>query len=879
MTDTRGAHVGPGASDTARRERFARAKAIFCESVELPEAERARVVAALCSGDEALRHEVESLLRSDGQDGSFLERPAAALLSAGELAPIAAPQLTPGDRLGGYVVEALLGAGGMGEVYLARDTRLRRRVAIKIVGSGQAGARADAALFREARHASVLSHPCICAVHEVGESEGRRFIVMEYVEGETLRAMVARRGPLPPADVLRQGVRIADALDHAHARGVVHRDLKSANVMVSGEGDTKVLDFGLARWLPDAVPRQGSTSFDTETLALAGTLDYMAPEVLLGGAADERSDIWSLGVLLHEMAEGTPPFRRGTPVDTASAILKADPPPFRTGIALGLRLVIRRCLSREPARRYQRAADVRQALEALSRRGQTGRRLVAGLAWAEWRPRAVTTAAVALTAAVLLGTGAWLTSRPTSPAAAPMRTLLVMPLVSPPGEAGGEPPYFAEGLTEALIAEIGGTGIDRVISRTSAMAVVRGRKTPRVVAGELQVDGILDGTVNRTGDRVRLSVRLLKAATGREVWSTSQERPASEAAALVASIAAAVAGGMNHPMSDEAARRLSSVRAVRPDVQEAYLKGRYEWNARTEASLRRAIDHYQSAVRMDPTYAPANAGLADCYNQLGTVMVGSGSPAGFRPMAAAAAIKALQIDSTLSEAHATLGYIRHYEWQWSESEREFKRAIELNPSNALARIWYANLLASLRRFPEALREVERGRELDPFSLVVNTNVGWTLSYAGRLDEAIAQYRKVLAIDPTYVQARLRLGEALVETGKFEEALAEFEETARLTGGGLSSRTAIAGVYALTGRRTHARALLDAILRDARGRYVSPSTVADVYERLGLVDAAFEWLERAYAEHSNHMAYLAVEWHPGLRPDPRYAALMRRVGLE
>ena len=879
MTDPRGANVGPDASDTARRERFARAKAIFCEAVELSEVQRARVVAAACAGDEALRREVESLLRSDSQDATFLERPAAALLEAGEIAPTAVPQLSPGARLGGYVVDSLLGSGGMGEVYLARDTRLRRRVAIKIVGNGQSGERGDAALIREARHASVLSHPCICAVHEVGESEGRVFIVMEYVEGETLRAMVARRGPLPLADVLRQGGRIADALDHAHTRGVVHRDLKSANVMVSGEGGTKVLDFGLSRWLPDTAARQASASFDTETLALAGTLDYMAPEVLLGGAADARSDIWSLGVLLHEMAEGTPPFRRGTPVDTVSAILKADPPRFRLGIALGLRLVIRRCLSREPARRYQCAADVREALEALERPGQARQRLVAGLAWAELRPRIVAIAAVALIAAVLLGTGAWLTSRSTSLATAPMRALLVMPLASPPGEADREPPYFAEGLTEALIAEIGGTGIDRVISRTSAMAVLRGRKTPHVIAGELQVDGILDGTVNRTGDRVRLSVRLLRAATGQEVWSTSQERPASEAAALVASIAAAVAGGMNHPMSDEAARRLSAVRAVQPDVQEAYLRGRYEWNLRTEASLRRAIDYYQSAVRMDPSYAPANAGLADCYNQLGTVMVGTGSPAGFRPMAAAAAIKALQVDSTLSEAHATLGYIRHYEWQWRESERAFKRAIQLNPSNALARIWYANLLASLRRFPEALREVERGRELDPFSLVVNTNVGWTLSYAGRLDEAIAQYRKVLAIDPTYVQARLRLGDALQETGQFEAALAEFEESARLTGGGLSSRTAIAGVYASMGRRKHAGALLDAILRDARGRYVSPSTVAGVYEKLGLVDAAFDWLERAHAEHSNHIAYLAVEWHPGLRPDPRYGAMMRRIGLE
>jgi tetratricopeptide (TPR) repeat protein/TolB-like protein len=480
---------------------------------------------------------------------------------------------------------------------------------------------------------------------------------------------------------------------------------------------------------------------------------------------------------------------------------------------------------------------------------------------------------------VLFGAGAWLTSRPPPLAPGVMRTLLVMPLAGPPGDAGDAQRYFVDGLTEALIAGVGETGLDRVISRTSAMTLERERETPGAIARELQIDGILDGTVDRVGDRVRLSVRLSKAANGSQVWSTVQERPATEVQALVAGIAAAVAGAMNHSMSEDATRRLSAVRAVRPDVYEAYLKGRYEWNRRTEPSLRRAIDYYQSAIRMDPTYAPAEAALADCYNQLGTVMVGTGSPSQFRPLAAAAAMKALQIDGSLSEAHATLGYIRHYEWRWLDSEREFTQAIRLNPSNALAHVWYANLLASLRRIPEALREVDRGRELDPFSLVVSTNVGWTLSYAGRLDEAIAQYRKVLAIEPAYAQAHMRLGGALEQAGRYEEALAEFEETARLTGNGLPSRTAIAGACASMGRRADAGVLLDAILRDAGRRYVSPSSIAEVYEKLGQVDAAFEWMERAYAERSNHIAYLAVESHRAMRGDPRYAALMHRVGLE
>jgi TolB-like protein/tRNA A-37 threonylcarbamoyl transferase component Bud32 len=573
MTDPGGIVGDLGTREAARQERFARVKAIFVRIIDLPRVERDRAAAEACGSDDALLLDVRSLLEGDDRNDSFLEQPAIDRLApeGPSLAAASGPQLQPGSALGSYVVEALLGSGGMGEVYLARDTRLRRRVAIKIVGGRMPGERADVALLREARHASVLSHPGICAVHEVGEHAGRPFIVMEHVDGETLHAIVARRGALPWREVLGHGARIADALAHAHERGVVHRDLKSANVMVTGHGVPTILDFGLARWLPNAEARRGTVSFATETLALAGTLDYMAPEVLLGEAADSRSDIWSLGVLLFETAAGTRPFRRTTPVETASAVLKAEPPALPRAVPLGLRLVIRKCLARDPRERYQRASDVRDALDALGARGVARHWLVAGLAWTQLRPRVVVVAALLLAGSLLVGTGAWLTSRVRADPPRAMRSLLVMPLGNPDGNADQSQRYFADGLTEALIADMGETGVGRVISRTSAMKVAHRAGTPREIARELGVDGVLEGTVSRRAGTVILSVRLLDGATGHELWAASRERPERETSALVGIVAAAVAAGMHHALTEEAARRLLVDRAVAPEVYEAYL--------------------------------------------------------------------------------------------------------------------------------------------------------------------------------------------------------------------------------------------------------------------------------------------------------------------
>ena len=876
-----------GAGDIGRkaapRNRFARVKAVFCNAIERPAGSRAAYVATACAGDDELLREVESLLASDGQADGFIEVPAAAVLGAevagprpsGSPQPQRPPQLPAGTRLGAYVIEAPIGSGGMGEVYRARDTRLRRTVAIKIVCGDQSDERAQGRLLREARHASVLNHPCICTIHEVGAAaDGRPFIVMEQVAGETLREAVSRCGGLPPALVLRYGADVAAALDHAHGRGVMHRDLKSTNVMVAADSDrVKVLDFGLACRLPQsALP--ASTSFATDPLALAGTLNYMAPEVLLGAAADARSDLWSLGVLLFEMCTGDLPFSGRTPFETASAILHTESPPLPPGVPVGLRLVIGRCLAREPGKRYQRAADVLAALEALRGRGR--RRLVARLLLARIRSAAMTRAALVVAAAIVLTGGVWWIQQ-AGGAASPIQTVAVLPLQN--GSGADAERYFADGLTEALISEIGETGVERVISRTTAMKFRDGRRSVTEIARQLGVDVIVEGSVSRFADRVQLSARLRDGRTGGLLWSTSQVRTTREVLALVSQVAKGWPSAMRHSMTGDARIRLATVRAVDPAVYEAYLKGRYAWNERTGDSLERAVEYYREAIRLDASYAPAHAALADCYNQLGTVMVGTGSPGGFRPLARASAIRALQIDPNLAEAHATLGYIEHYEWEWADAEHQFLRAIRLNPSNALAHIWYANLLSSRRRFPEAIREVQVAQDLDPFSLVVNTNVAWTLGYAGREEEAIDQLHHALEMDPNYVQAHLRLAGALKRTGRYDEAIRESRIAVQLTGESPSSLSALAEVCARAGRSAEARALLDRLLEESKRRYVSPAAIAGIYEQLGDVDEAFAWLEKAYREHSNYIAYLAADRHTLLRPDPRFAALLLRVGLE
>lgn len=863
-------------SSPSQIERWARVKALFLEALEYPDSDRSAFVARASAGDADLREELDSLLASEKAAASFCESPAAELIGAAGLpGPEAAPRLPPGTRLGVYEITGFIAAGGMGAVYRARHTLLGRQVAIKTIGHGLADDAARRHLIREAQHASTLTHPNICAIHDVGEANGVPFIVMEYVNGRTLGEMVREAVPRL-CDALEYGAQITGALEHAHQRGIIHRDLKSSNVVIDAKGEAIVLDFGLARRLSDDAGVQAREPTLTRPDALAGTLSHMAPEVLRGERADIRSDVWALGVLLYELVTGELPFTGRTPFETSSAILGETPRPMNARVPLALRLVIERCLNKDPARRYQRAQQVADALDAIKRRHAwpvVGRLLISAR-----RRTLYAAAAAALLLPVLVVAGGRLRTEFGATFSKRISTLALLPLENATGDPGAD--YYAEGITDALISQLGAASDVRVFSRASTARAARTANTVTDIGAQLGADVIVQGALRRASEQIVIDVRLVRPSDGSVLWSETYERNAREVLALEADVVRGLAGAIQFTLKPAARERLAAIRAVSPEVYEAYLKGRYEWNKRTQKSLQLAIGHFTRAVELDPTYAPAHAALADCFNQLGTVLVGTGSPREYRPRAAAEAIKALQIDPYSAEAHAALGYVWHYEWRWADAEKEFRRAIELNPSYSLVRIWYANLLMSRLRMKEAIEQVTAARDLDPFSLIVNTNVGWILAGAGRHEDAIVQLTHTLVLDSTYVQARWRLADALTSAGRFAEAL---DEGNRLVTLGDSSSPALALLAAITaraGRRDEARALLDDLLVRSRRQYVPSASIAMVFDALGDADGALTWLERAFAERSNRIAYLAVDYQNApLRHDPRFQDLLARAGLK
>jgi len=851
-------------------ERWTRIKALFVEALELPEGERAAYITGACGGDATLRTEIESLLASEKAATDFIETPAARLLGQDE--PLS-PQLEPGARLGAYEVTAFLSAGGMGEVYRARHTVLGRQVAIKTVRAGVTELTAKRRLVREAQHASILNHPNICTIFEVGEAQGAPFIVMQLVEGRSLRERLSEGLPLLE-DALRIGFQVADALEHAHRRGIIHRDLKSLNVVVDDTGTAIVLDFGLAKRIPQVATNSSCDSTVTATGVLAGTLSHMAPEVLLGRQADARSDVWALGVLLYELVTGELPFTGRTPYETSSAILGEPPRRMSSRVPLAVRLVIERCLAKNPDERYQHAGDVRDLLDSIAHRNAwpvVGRLLVS----TRWRRLAAWGAAAGLIVAAGVAAPR-VRARFGGVIAAKISTLAFVPMETVASDSTSV--YYAQGITEALINRLGAIADVRVLAPTSAARAAKTATSRAELARGLHADAIVEGRLRRREGRITVDVRLVEPTRGRVIWSDTYDREMRQVLALEDDIVRALVAEVRLAMRPGAHIQLEPSRAVNPDAYEAYLRGRFEWNKRTRASLERAVAHFTRAIELDPTYAPAHAALADCNNQFGTQLVGSGSPRDFRPRAAAEAIRALQIDPYSAEAHAALAYVRHYEWQWAEAERGFRRAIELNPSYPYAHLWYANLLMSRRRLDEALHHARLAQVLDPFSLIVNSNIAWVLTVAGRNAEAINQLRYTLTLDSTYVQAHSRLIGPLGALSRFDEARSEAEMVVRLTNGSATAVAGLASIDAEAGRMADARRGLARLLERARTEYVPPGAVAAVYAKLGDTINQDIWLMRAYEEHSNAMAYLLVDtarvWHS----DATVVKLIAAVGL-
>jgi serine/threonine-protein kinase len=890
-------------------ERYQKAGRLYHAVLEIEPEARAAFLEGACGGDEALRREVESLLAAHDKVGNYFAAPAEEV-AAKLLAKRQNPSLIS-QSFSHYRVLSLIGAGGMGEVYLAEDMQLGRKVALKFLPAHFTQDKGHLRRFeQEARAVAALSHPSVCTIHEVVETgEGRHCIVMEYVEGVTLRERITE-GRMKVGEALDAAIQVASALAAAHEAGIVHRDIKPENLMLRRDGYVKILDFGLAklteRQAADADAEAHRISMvNTSPGVVMGTANYMSPEQARGLPVDARTDVWSLGVVLYELVAGQQPFDGATPTDVIISIAEREPVPLTRRapeIPTQLERIVKKALAKDREERYQRAKDLLIDLKGLrhelaieaeverykqptqssgpattasNRQAITSRFFPLGLT----RNRILILTAF-LGMLIIAGLVSALVFRKSSTPAPQIeiKSLAVLPLENLSGDTAQD--YFADGLTDALIGDLAKIGELRVISRTSSMHFKGTKKSLPEIAGELKVEAVVEGTVQRSGERVRIRVQLIHAASDRHLWAETYERDVRDVLDLQSEIAQAIAREVQIQTTPADEARLTPSHPVNPKAFDDYLQGRYlYWNRRTEENLRKAIEYFQSAIREDPAYAPAYAGLADCHNALGSVAQSALPPMEARRRAEEAAVKALEIDPALAEAHSALGSVKHFNWDWDAAEREFKLAIELNPNYAQAHSFYAGYLMSRGRVEESLAASNRARELDPFSLSISVHRGFLLGNARHYDEASEQLRRVIAMDPNHYQAYWFLGFIYAFNGQLNEAIAASEKAVTLSARAPGALGMLGLVYGLAGRQGEATKVLNELLELNEHRYVTPAAVAYVYIGLGNKDQAFAWLEKAYQERTNYIPWLKV--NPivdALRSDARFADLVRRVGL-
>ncbi len=835
----------------------ARVEALFHEALARPPAERDAFLAAAC--DEATAREVRELLNASEDAPWFLDNPLVA-----SLASLGDGDLPIGTRIGDYEIIERLGSGGMGHVYRARHLRLECDHAIKVL-RGRGDATADARLLAEARKAARLSHPNICHVYHVGEHDGRAYLSMELVQGVTLQQRL-NGGPLPFDVARRYALEIADALAHAHESGVIHADLKPANIMVTRQAHVKVLDFGVAR----RVARLGtgeSVTWEAEQAGpIAGTLRYMPPEVLRNEGVDARGDLWSLGVVLYEMIAGRAAFRGETAFELSSSILRDEPAPFDSTVPFGIEPVVRRCLEKDVARRYQTADEVRAALESPEPASAPPASTRRPWLWA----------GAALLAILVAAGGWWFAARPD-----PSRdrvSIAVLPLESLSG-AGDE--YFADGIAEVLIGDLAQVRAIRVISRQSTLGYRGTRTLPAEIARTLGVEYLVQGTVTRAGTQVRITARLLDPFTDEYLWSQAFTRPLEDVLTLQNEVARDIARHVAVTIRPEEEQRFAQTRAVRPEVAEAYLKGRSLWNARSKRTLEQAADAFRTAIRLDPGHAQSYSGLADTYAvqaSLGFVAARDGYPP-----ARDAAQQALRLDPGLAEPHASLGRVKFsYEWDDGQAaEQEFLRALAINPGYATARQWYAVLLATRRDLDRALTEAQLAAQSDPLSPIIHWNVARTYYFRGEHDAALAAIARALELEADFPMALVLAARVYAQQGRLDEAQRALDTIRAKRPDDVTSESLTLGAYiaAIRGDRTTAIGIVKQLEADPASQHVMPYYAAKVYAALKEPDEAFAHLYRAADEQMAQIVFVAVDPEfAALRNDPRLPPLMKRVGV-
>ncbi len=757
-----------------------------------------------------------------------------------------------------YRIQEKLGAGGMGEVYLAEDTRLGRLVALKFLpASYQYDSERRTRFLHEARAASSLRSPNIAAIYDIGEHDGVMFIAMEYVEGEVLSQRINRR-TLPTSDVIDIAMQIGDALDEAHALGIIHRDVKSSNLIVTERGLVKMLDFGLAKIIhaSSAIDSAGPTAAiggQTEVGVVLGTVSYMSPEQALGRDLDQRSDIFSHGVVTYEMLTGRLPFEGASATEIIDSIVHKEPiaiARFNYDVPPELERIVRKCMEKDRDRRYHAAREVSIDLRNLRRHNEAS---------------AITSeAAYRKTQSVRRGR-----SRKA------IDSLAILPLIN----AGDDPDteYLSDGITESIINNLSPLPKLRVMARSTVFRYKGKEVDPKVVGHELGVRAVLTGRVLQRGDLLIIKTELVDTEDGSQLWGEQYNRKLSDIFTIEEEISREISEKLRLKLSGAQKKQLARRFTENTEAYQDYLKGRFHWNKRTPQALRKGIEYFGRAIDSDPDYALAYAGLADSYNIL--VSYSALAPHDAFPKSKKAATRALEIDDKLAEAHTSLAFVRFgYDWDWAEAERGFKRAIKLNPGYAFAHNFYAVLLAALGRFDEAFEQIQNARDLDPLSLPINTNLGWLLYLARRYDEAIQQYLKTIDLEEGFPLAHRRLAQTYEQNQRYSDADAEYQKAAR-SGEDVELLSARGHFYAVVGEADKANELLMKLEEFAKSRYVPAYLIARIYLGLGDVDRVFELLDEAVDERYGYLAYLDVEpMFDRIRTDPRYEVLVRRVGF-
>jgi len=821
-------------------------------------------------------------------DSKFCKECGTQIISSKDI-PVTETLETPTDELtrgitfaSRYEIIEELGKGGMGKVYRVEDKKIKEEVALKLIKPEIASDKKTIERFsNELKMARKIRHKNVCGMYDLDEEKGTHYITMEYVPGEDLKGMIRMMGQLGAGKSISIAKQVCEGLAEAHRLGVVHRDLKPSNIMIDKEGNVRIMDFGIAR----SLTAKGITGAGV----MIGTPEYMSPEQAEVKEVDQRSDIYSLGVILYEMVTGRVPFEGETPLGIAmkhKGEMPKDPRELNAQIPEDLSQVILRCMEKDKKKRYQSAGEVRSELKGIEQGIPTTEReipkrkpITSREITVQFSIKKLFIPALVVVALVIAAVVIWqlLPQKEVAPIPSDKPSIVVLPFEDFSQKKDQE--YFCDGLADSIINALTNVRELRVPARSSAFFFKGKPRDIQEIGKSLNVETVLEGSVQKAGNRLRITAQLINVEDESLIWSQQYNRELHDVFVVQDEITMAIVNNLRLKLIGTEEAKLKKRYTENIEAFDHYSRGIFYWNKRTSNSLNKAIRHFEHATEKDPNYALAYVGLANCYNLLS--YYSDVPPNESYPKAKEAVMRALVIDENLAESHNSLAYIKiRYDWDWEGAEKEFKRAISLNPNYATAHFWYSELLQTASRFDEAYDEAKRALELDPISPIINSNLAEIYSNSRQYDKAIEQLRKTLEMAPDFVYAHRALGKNYLYQQKYDEAIVEFKKTVELSGPSTVLLGAMGNAYALAGEQDKAIEILKNLEKRSKKRYIRPTTMIFLYIALGKMDKAFEWLNKAYEQRFELLIYLKVgEEYDPLRKDPRFKEMLRKVGLE